>query len=55
MHPHVPDRGLSKNNAKKSAKSSAMRIVDFAVRSYLAILAVGYVGLCSALLSLVIH
>jgi hypothetical protein len=32
-----------------------MRIVEFAVRSYLAVLAAGYVVLCSALFSLVLH
>jgi hypothetical protein len=36
-------------------KSSAMRVAEFAVRSYLAVLAAGYVVLCSALLSLVIR
>jgi hypothetical protein len=36
-------------------KSSAMRIADLAVRSYLAVLAAGYVVLCSALLSLVLR
>jgi hypothetical protein len=35
--------------------SNAMRTVDFAVRSYLVILAAGYVVLCTALLSLVVH
>ena len=32
-----------------------MRTVEFAVRSYLAILAAGYVVLCTALASLVLH
>jgi hypothetical protein len=34
---------------------SAMRTADFAVRSYLALLAAGYVVLCTALISLVLH
>ena len=32
-----------------------MRIAELAVRSYLAVLAAGYVVLCSALLSLVLR
>jgi hypothetical protein len=46
---------LSAQGADLRPKSNAMRIVDLAVRSYLAVVAAGYVVLCSALLSLVLH
>jgi hypothetical protein len=36
-------------------KRSAMHIAELAVRSYLAVLAAGYVVLCSALVSLVLR